>query len=148
VTLRRDHVAGGAFFVVGLFVLGVSGDLPFGTLASPGAGMLPTLVVGLMMAFALVLIAGARRSPPLATIAWSDLPHALRVVLLTAVAVSVYTTLGFLISVASLVFALAFVVERRPILPATAVSMGVTILVYVLFSRLLRTPLPQGLLGF
>ena len=43
--LRRDHVAGGAFVVVGALVLAVSDDLPFGTLASPGAGMLPTLVI-------------------------------------------------------------------------------------------------------
>ena len=34
--LRRDHVAGGAFIVAGVLVLAVSGDLPFGTLASPG----------------------------------------------------------------------------------------------------------------
>jgi hypothetical protein len=148
VTLHRDHVAGGAFLVAGLFVLAVSGDLPFGTLASPGAGMLPTLVIGLMLAFALVLIAGARRSPPLATIAWSDFPHALRVVLLTALAVSVYTRLGFLITVVSLLFVLLFVVERRPVLIAAAVSAGVTVLAYGLFAKLLRTPLPQGLLGF
>ena len=35
-TLRRDHVAGGAFVVAGALILAVSGDLPFGTLASPG----------------------------------------------------------------------------------------------------------------
>jgi hypothetical protein len=110
--------------------------------------MLPTLVIGLMLAFALVLIAGARRSPPLATIAWSDFPHALRVVLLTALAVSVYTRLGFLITVVSLLFVLLFVVERRPVLIAAAVSAGVTVLAYGLFAKLLRTPLPQGLLGF
>jgi hypothetical protein len=33
-TLRRDHVAGGAFIVAGILVLAVSGDLPFGTLAT------------------------------------------------------------------------------------------------------------------
>jgi len=148
VILHRDHIAGGAFLAGGAAVLAVSHDLPFGTLASPGAGMLPTLVIGLMMAFALVLIAGARRSPPLASIDWSDFPHALRVVLLTALAASVYTRLGFLITVVSLLFVLVFVVERRPILIAAAVSVGVTGLAYALFAKLLRTPLPQGLLGF
>ena len=49
--VRRDHVGGGVFIVVGVLVLAVSSDLPFGTLASPGAGMLPKLVIGLMMAF-------------------------------------------------------------------------------------------------
>ena len=44
--LRQDHVAGGVFIVAGALVFAVSGDLPFGTLASPGAGMMPKLVLG------------------------------------------------------------------------------------------------------
>ena len=147
-TLHRDHVAGGAIFLAGLVVLGLSGDLPFGTLASPGAGMLPTLAVGLMLAFALVLIAGARRSPPLASIAWSDVPHALRVVVLTAAAVALYTRLGFVITVAAMLFTFTFLIERRPFLISAAVSVGATLLAYVLFGKLLRAPLPQGLLWF
>ena len=39
--LRRDHIAGGAFVAGGALVLALSGDLPCGTLASPGACMLP-----------------------------------------------------------------------------------------------------------
>src|SRR5262249_10611829 len=50
-TLRADHVAGGAAIAAALAVLGVSGDLPFGTLAFPGAGMMPKLVCALMIMF-------------------------------------------------------------------------------------------------
>ena len=76
--LHRDHVAGGVFVVAGALVLAVSGDLPFGTLASPGAGMLPTLVVALMMAFGLILL--AQPGQPAARRGRLDrLPHALRV---------------------------------------------------------------------
>ena len=57
-TLRSDHVAGGAFFALGIVVFAISGDLPFGTLSAPGAGMMPKLMAGLMMAFALAVIAG------------------------------------------------------------------------------------------
>ena len=140
--LRRDHVAGGAFVVVGVLTLAVSGDLPFGTLASPGAGMLPTLVVGFMMAFGAVLFLGAAASPPLGEIDWSDLPHALKVGLVAAVAVALYTVLGFLVTVPLLLFTLAFAVERKPILPAALFSIGVTALAYGLFGWFLRTPLP------
>ena len=73
--VRRDHVAGGAFIVGGALILAVSGDLPFGTLASPGAGMLPKLVIGLMMAFGLIVLLRAGDSPPFAAVAWGDLPH-------------------------------------------------------------------------
>ena len=71
--LRRDHIAGGAFVAAGSLVFAMSGDLPFGTLASPGAGMMPKLVLALLI--------GVRRasscirageSPPLADIDWSD----------------------------------------------------------------------------
>jgi Tripartite tricarboxylate transporter TctB family len=140
--VRRDHVAGGAFVVGGIVVLAVSGDLPFGSLASPGAGMLPTLVVGFMVAFGAVLFLRAAASPPLGEIDWSDLPHALRVGLVAAVAVALYTVVGFLVTVPLLLFTLAFAVERKPILQAALFSIGVTALTYGLFAWFLKTPLP------
>lgn len=146
-TLRRDHVAGGAFVVAGALVLAVSGDLPFGTLASPGAGMLPTLVVALMMAFGVAVLAGARRSPPWAEIDWSDLPHALRVLALAATAAALYVPLGFALTTVLLLLVLTIVVERRPFLPALAFSIGLTAAVYIVFNILLRTPLPRGVVG-
>jgi hypothetical protein len=146
--VRRDHVGGGVFVAVGALVLAVSRDLPFGTLASPGAGMMPTLVVGLMMAFGLVLFVRAGDSPPLAEVAWGDGPHALRVVVVAAAAVAAYTALGFAATVPLMLFALVFLVERRPLLPALAFSIGVTACTYALFSVLLRTPLPRGILWF
>jgi hypothetical protein len=146
--LRRDHVGGGAFIVAGAVVLAVSGDLPFGTPASPGAGMLPTLVVGFMMAFGLLVLLHAGDSPPLAAIGWDDFPHALRLVLVAAAAVAAFTRVGFIATMAVMLFALTFAVERKPILRALAFSIGVTALAYALFSTLLKTPLPRGILGF
>lgn len=147
-TPRRDHVAGGAFIVAGALVLAVSGDLPYGTLASPGAGMLPTLVVGLMMAFGAILLAQAGRSPLFAEIDWSDLPHALRVVVVAAAAATLYVALGFALTIPLLLLALIFLVERRPLPIALAFSVGAAVAVYALFTFLLRTPLPRGLVGF
>jgi putative tricarboxylic transport membrane protein len=146
-TLRRDYVAGGIFVTAGALVLAVSSDLPFGTLSSPGAGMLPTLVVVLMMAFGLILVAQAPRGPPLAEIDWTDLPHAIRVIVIAAAAVALYVPLGFGLTVPLLLFTLIFLVERRPLLPSLAFSIGATAAVYALFTLVLRTPLPRGLLG-
>jgi putative tricarboxylic transport membrane protein len=146
--LRRDHVAGGGFVLAGATVLAVSSDLPFGTLASPGAGMLPTLIVGFLMAFGAVLFARAGESPPLGTIVWTDLPHAVRVVAVAALAIALYTTLGFVITVGALLFVLTFVVERRPFPVAAVFSIGVTALAYAVFGLLLKTPLPRGFMGF
>jgi Tripartite tricarboxylate transporter TctB family len=146
--LRRDHIAGGLFVVAAATVLEVSGDLPIGSMAMPGAGMLPKLVLGLMIAFGLILMARAGESPPVATVPWTDLPHAIQVVVLTAVAVALYTLLGFIITMSLLLFSLLVVVERRSFLRATAFSVGVTVFAYFLFGTLLKSPLPHGLLGF
>ena len=70
--LRRDHVAGGVFVAGGAILFAMSGDLPFGTLASPGAGMLPKLVLVLMIVFGALLMLRAGESPPLADVAWAD----------------------------------------------------------------------------
>jgi hypothetical protein len=145
--LRADHVAGGIAIVAALAVLAVSGDLPLGTLAFPGAGMLPKLVCVLMILFGVLLIARAGQSPPFAEISWSDLPHAVRVLGVTAAAVALYTTLGFIITMSLLLFVL-IALEGRNLVAAAAFSLGISLSTYVLFTVGLKTPLEQGLFGF
>jgi hypothetical protein len=140
--LRRDHIAGGAFAAAGLLVFAMSGDLPFGTLASPGAGMMPKLVLTLMIGFGLILAIRGRESPPLAAIAWGDFPHAVTVVVVSAVATALYTVIGFVLSMALLLFVLLHFIERRNAWHAAAVSVGVTVGSYYLFNTLLKSPLP------
>ena len=146
--LRADHVAGGAFVAFGIVVFAISGDLPFGTLSAPGAGMMPKLMAGLMMAFAVVLIVGGGSSQPLARIDWSDRTHAAFVVLATAVAITLYRPLGFLITMTLLVFSLLILVERRNVVRAAAYSVGLSVFAYWLFGIALKSPLERGLLWF
>jgi hypothetical protein len=141
--VRRDHVAGAAMLLAGVLVLAASTDLPFGTLASPGAGMLPTLVVVLLLALAGLLLLEAGASPPIAAIDWTDATHALRVVAVTAAAVALYLPLGFIASIALMLFVLTFLVERKPFLIALAFSGGATLLAYLVFGTLLNAPLPR-----
>ena len=146
--LRRDHVAGGAFVAAGVIVLILSNDLPFGTLASPGAGMLPMMVIALMLLFGLILVLQAGASQPIAEISWHDLPHAARVTAVAAAAASLYTTLGFVITMALLLFTLVYIVERRSLVAALALSLPVPLATYAAFDYLLKTPLERGLLWF
>jgi len=146
-TLRADHVAGGAAIAAALVVLAVSGDLPFGTLAFPGAGMMPKLVCALMILFGAMLLLRGGASAPLSEIAWSDLPHALRVLAITAAAVALYTTLGFIVTMTLMLFALiAF--EGRNLIAAAVYSLSISIVTYALFTIVLKSPLEQGILGF
>ena len=129
-------------------VFALSGALPFGEISAPGAGMMPKLAAGLMMLFAALVILSAAGSPELRRIDWSDRGHAALVVLITAAAAAAYRPLGFLITMALLVFALLVVVERRNALAAAAYSIGLTLFAYWLFGKALKSPLERGLLWF
>jgi len=148
VTLRSDHVAGAAFVLLGVVVFALSGDLPFGTLSSPGAGMMPKLVVGLMVLFGIALIINGSASQPFAAIEWDDMSHALKVVIITAAGVAAYQTLGFLVTMSLLVFVLLIVIERQPIHYSAAYAIGLTGMAWWVFGKALKAPLETGILGF
>ena len=146
-TLRADHIAGGLAIAAALAVLAASGDLPFGTLAFPGAGMMPKLVCALMIVLGAILLARGGASMPFSEISWNELPHAVRVLAITAVAVALYTTLGFILTMSLMLFALiAF--EGRNLVAAAAYSLGISVATYALFTIVLKSPLEQGILGF
>ena len=147
-TLRSDHIAGAAFIVFGIVVFALSGDLPFGSLSAPGAGMMPKLVTGLMMAFGLALIVSRGESKPLAEIEWSDGKHAAMVVLIAGVAIASYQTLGFLLTMSLLVFVLLVAIERRPLHHAAAYAIALTGIAWWVFGTALKSPLETGVLGF
>ena len=110
--LRRDHIAGVAFVAAGALVYAFSGDLPWGSLAMPGAGMMPKLVLGLMIIFGLVLLARGGASPPLSEIDWSDRTHALCLIVAAALATALYTLLGFVLTMSLLLFGLTAAVRQ------------------------------------
>jgi hypothetical protein len=147
VTLRGDHVVGAAVIVIGLIIWAVSGDLPTGRLSMPGAGMMPKLLCALMIFFGLMLILRAGDSAPFAEISWGDIAHAAPVMAITVVAVALYTTIGFILSMGLMLFAL-LCLERRNLVAAAAYSAGVSVATYFLFTVVLKSPLEQGLLPF
>jgi hypothetical protein len=147
-TLRADHVAGIFFILLGVLVFALSGDLPFGTISSPGAGMLPKLMAGLMIAFAAMIFAIGHASPRFAEIDWNDRWHALLVVLITAAGIYAYQRLGFLVTMSLLVFTLLIVVERRNVLIAAAYAIALTLFAYWLFGKALKAPLERGVFWF
>ena len=146
--VTSDHVAGAAFVALGIVVFAISGDLPFGSLTAPGAGMMPKLAAGLMMLFALLIVVSGKDGPPVASADWSDWRHAALLVGITGAAAVAYRPLGFLITMALLVFALLVLVERRNVLRAAAYAVALTLFAYWLFGKALKSPLERGLLWF
>lgn len=146
--LRADHVAGAFFVAFGLLIIGMSFSLPFGDLAMPGAGFLPAIVAGLIILLGASLFLRAHESPSFGEIDWDDGPHAMQVIVITGIAVSVYVWLGFIITVTSMMVALLVFIERKNILLAIAYSAVIAFGTYMLFTHALQTPLPGGLIGY
>jgi hypothetical protein len=147
-TLRADHVAGAAFVAFGALIIALSGDLPTGRLAMPGSGFLPKIIAVLLMIFGGALIIRGKESPAFAELGWSDLPHAVQVVVIAAIGISLYTVLGFVITLILMVSAILIVIERRNPLRAGAYGIADVAITYVAFEFLLKTPLPNGPWGF
>ena len=146
--LRADHIAGGAFIVLGIAVFALSGELPFGTLSFPGAGFVPKLIATLMIVLGVALALRARASVLITQVDWSDLWHAGLIVLMTAGAAMLYTRAGFLLTIFSLLLGVLLVIERKAWLPAVIFSACVTGLAYSLFVFVLKSQLPRGPWGF
>jgi hypothetical protein len=147
-TLRSDHVAGAAFVIFAVLVFALSGDLPFGSLSAPGAGMMPKLLLVLMIVFGLALLFGAGASQPFVEIDWGDRNHALLLVIISGLGISVYQWLGFIVTISLLVFTLLVVVERKNVVRAAAYSVGLTVIAWWVFGTALKSPLETGILGF
>jgi hypothetical protein len=147
-SIRADHVAGTAFVLFGLLIFLLSRDLPIGSLSFPSSGFMPKLLATLLIAFGSALILRATESRPFSDINWSDFKHAGLVIVITGVTIYSYTQLGFIITVALLLFCLLVIIERKNILLAALYSITVTMLTYGAFAWGLKTPLPTWSLGF
>jgi|HubBroStandDraft_6_1064221.scaffolds.fasta_scaffold628636_2 hypothetical protein len=146
-SVRADHLAGLAFVLFGLLVFWLSRDLPIGSLSFPGSGFLPKLLATLLIAFGGILILRAGDSPPFSDVNWSDLTHAGVVIIITGAAIYSYAWLGFIVTVALLLFCLLVIIERKNFLLAALYSIAVTMLTYGAFKWLLKAPLPTWSLG-
>jgi hypothetical protein len=147
-TFRTDHAAGLAFVLFGITVLLLSGDLPSGRLAMPGAGFLPKVVASLMIFLGVLVLVRGGDSPRFASIDWSDLRHAALIVVITSIGITLYLQIGFVLTMGFLLLALLIVAERRNAVRAIVFSLVVVIVAFGLFDRLLNAPLPKGPFGF
>jgi hypothetical protein len=144
-TLRSDHIAGAAFAGFGILIFALSGDLPFGRLSFPQAGFMPKLIAALLVLFGLLLVLRAtRESTPLADIDWADFRHGAPVIVITGVAVALYTWFGFVITMLLMVFVLLVAVERKNPVRAAVYSGLLVLIAFNLFNTFLRAQMPSG----
>lgn len=148
-----ETVVGAGFVVAGALIVGATLSYPPGEPGQPGPALFPRLVGGLMVGGgALLARQGLRAGGGGEPAEWRRLTspgfrNALFVVGAVLFYIAVADRLGFLPTAAAILFALMWRLAVRPAV-ATAVAVAFSLFVWALFARLLRVPLPGGVLGW
>ena len=145
--LTVARVAGGALVLVGLIALWESRRLPLGTLHRPGPAYMPVVLALLLILFGLALAVLASRSGRFAEVGWHEWRHAIAIFGACALAAWGLERLGYRLTITAVLFFLLFVVERRGLIGAIALTAAVAWGSFFLFDTVLRVPLPRGPFG-
>lgn len=146
--MRSDRVAGALLALLGAAsCVEAMRLLPIGTLSEPGPAYAPVLVGTLLVVLGMAVAVSTGGAPRLASLDWSELPHALRVLAGIGFAALALEPLGFRITALTLLLFYLGVAERRPLVATLAWSFGLALGTHYVFVRLLRVPLPDGVFG-
>jgi hypothetical protein len=143
----------GALVLVGLlFAWRSLAGTPLGRLSDPGPGAAPLLLSGLLILAGLwtALISLGGREREVSEESRFDargLRHAAIVTAAAAFAAGAIGYLGYRLTVFAVLFALIGLAERKPIVPALALSAALAFGTYWLFVSVVRIPLPIGIFG-
>jgi hypothetical protein len=143
-----NRISGVVVFLLGAAILWQGIALRVGAFRGPGPGFFPCLIALILIALSFFLIIpspkGKKKSPPLSF-------QSLQKVLVVYGALLAYfftlEVLGFAIAGFLLMMFLFVVIDRQKIKVATVTAFIFVMLAYVLFNILLKSQLPQGVLG-
>ena len=150
---RKDYIGGGIFMALGLFIGLMTLQFPTLEGGHPGPSLFPRVLASLFIFFgAMVVFQGWKsRKAKEETSGGEDLPlnyfNPVLVIILIAAFIVMAHKLGFIITGAAILFILMWKL-RVSLLRSSIVSVAVVCFVYLMFSKLLRVPLPIGLLGW
>ena len=149
----NDAVFGLLLFILGAAVIAAVQGYPKIPGQPVGPALFPGLIAaGLCVAGVLLLVKGVRERAGQAWLAWDDWVRSPRhvmalVVLLGSILFYIFASekLGFLLTAASILLAMFLVLRVRP-LPAVVIAVIATLVIHFAFYKLLRVPLPWGVL--
>ncbi len=152
----HDGLVGAGFVLAGATIF--AGTLRFPRLegGAPGPALFPQVLAVLMVGFGACLVAPTvwtfrKRVPEdVQTSPWPGRDGIVNVLLVFAsivVFMLVSPLLGFLLTATAILLGLMWWLGT-PVLRAALAAVGLTVFVYVIFGKVLRVPLPLGLLWF
>lgn len=143
--LTRDRAAAAALAALGALAWWAALAFPAGSLAQPGPGFVPRLLAALLVAVAALLF--FQKSEPGERL-FPELRITLVIVILLAAATFALERAGYRLTVALFLFVFLAVVERRPILLSSLLSIGFALASFYLINDVLRVPLPLNRWGW
>ena len=143
-----NRISGIVVFFLGAAIFWQGMSLRVGTFRAPGPGFFPCLIAGVLIVLSILLFLPARRGKrkPI-SLSFQSLQKIL--VIYGALLAYFFTleVLGFAIAGFLLMMFLFVVIDRQKIKVATVTAFIFVMLAYVLFNILLKSQLPQGVLG-
>jgi uncharacterized membrane protein len=148
----NDRLASSAFFMIGLYGLIFSIQLPMGKWREPGPGVFPLALSILLCFFGVLWFArgkGKRGEVSAYRIgAIGKLSTPLKIVGATTALVIAWDCLGYLLASSFYVFFLFFGVSRYKCVTAIGLAVAIGVGSWLFFHKLLAVQLPAGLLPF
>ena len=146
-SLTVDQVTGSVFAAFSLLVLWETRTIPFGFLAEPGPGAMPTLLAFTLLACSIGVVIGGRGGKRAAEVRWTEWRHAVAVLGTCAFMALAIERLGYRFMVFVALFFLVSVVEKKGWLAGIIFAGCVSAGSHYLFNTLLKVPLPRGPFG-
>ena len=146
-SLTIDQAAGSVFAAFSILVLWESRSIPFGFLAEPGPGAVPTLLASVLLVCSIAVVIGGRATKRLADVHWKEWRHATAILMACAFLALAIERLGYRLAILIALLFLVGAVERKGWIAAVAFAACFSFGTYYLFNTLLRVPLPQGPFG-
>lgn len=141
-----DRVAGVALLVLACLVAVDTWGLPLGTAHGPGPGYMPLLLAILLAAFALALVIWGG-GPSLRQLDWAEAGHAAAILGASVFTAAAMDRLGYRITMTLFLLFLYGAAQRRNILVAVALAVGLALGSHWMFDAALKVPLPRGPFG-
>ena len=150
---RKDYIGGGIFMALGVFIWALTFQFPVLDDGHPGPSLFPRVLGTLFIFFASLVVYNGwktrrvQEEPSLEEEVPLNFFNPILVIILIAVFIALANKLGFILSGAAILFILMMKL-RVSLLKRSIVSVALVCFVFFIFSKVLRVPLPIGLLGW
>ena len=143
--MNKEFASGLFLLCIGLFALINSIHLPMGTWAKPGIGIFPFIVSFLLCIVGILIFFSGKGK---VRIGWHESfaqeGRPVLIIVLTGVFILAFERIGYMVATSLYLLALFLWVCRYRLWTALGLSVGLTIVNWCFFGKMLGLPLPSG----